>query len=120
MASFTFNSAVPNCDTTFVFGSWVCIANGSGGFDSHLDNPRESEAIPARRNDTTNHSDDLGEMLLPDLAKDIEEKLVLNASSSHSPINLRSKTSQSKIHCAQTALRLHNTSSVYRKMIKSI
>jgi len=59
-------------------------------------------------------------MLLPNLAKEIEEKLVLNASSSHSPINLRMKTTQSKIHCAQTALRLRNASSIYRKMIKSI
>jgi hypothetical protein len=32
MASFKFTSAVPLQGTTFVFGSWVCVADGAGGF----------------------------------------------------------------------------------------
>ena len=59
---------------TFVFGTWVCIANGSGGFDSHLANPIALEAILS---ESCDGSDDFfnGDMLLPDLAKEIERKL---------------------------------------------
>ena len=32
MASFDFSFPAIDDGTTFVFGSWVCIANGSGGF----------------------------------------------------------------------------------------
>jgi hypothetical protein len=28
-----------NCDDTFVFGSWVCTANGAGSFQRHLTMP---------------------------------------------------------------------------------
>jgi hypothetical protein len=40
MASFNFISTMPGGDTTFTFGFWVYIANGSGGFNNHLANPR--------------------------------------------------------------------------------
>ena len=113
MAAFTYNCLVLDRGTTFVFGSWVCVANGSGGFDSQLANPREPEAPPARRSDANKCFDDLGEMLLPKLAKQIEEKLVLNTSSTRSPINLRSETTRSKIHCVQPTFGLRNASSVY-------
>jgi hypothetical protein len=46
MASFNFTSVVLEEGTTFTLGSWVCIADGSGGFNSHLVNPRELE-VPA-------------------------------------------------------------------------
>jgi hypothetical protein len=40
-----FNSTpIPQEGTTFIFGSWVCVANGQGGFSSYLTNPRELEA----------------------------------------------------------------------------
>jgi hypothetical protein len=32
MASFRFTSVVPLQGTTFVFGSWVCVADGMGDF----------------------------------------------------------------------------------------
>jgi hypothetical protein len=35
MASFNFTSTMLDEGTTFVFGSWICIANGLGGFNSH-------------------------------------------------------------------------------------
>jgi hypothetical protein len=43
MASFNFTSAVLDEGTTFIFGSWICVANGLGGFNSHLANSKESE-----------------------------------------------------------------------------
>ena len=36
MASFEFDFPAISAGTTFVFGSWACTANGSGGFSSHL------------------------------------------------------------------------------------
>ncbi|RLN16537.1 uncharacterized protein C2845_PM02G16410 [Panicum miliaceum] len=40
MASFNFTSVVLDEGTIFTFGSWVCVANGSGGFNNHLANPK--------------------------------------------------------------------------------
>jgi len=34
------STAVLEEGTTFIFGSWVCIANVNGGFNSHLTKPR--------------------------------------------------------------------------------
>jgi hypothetical protein len=52
---------VLNEGTTFTFGSWVCIANGSGGFNSHLSNTRKPE-VPASTSshDIDNIVEDLG------------------------------------------------------------
>jgi hypothetical protein len=46
MASFHFTSAMLKEGTTFTFSSWVCIANGLGGFNSHLVSPKEPK-VPA-------------------------------------------------------------------------
>ena len=45
MASFDFGFPVIDAGTTFVLGSWVCVANGSGGFSSHLINPASTNAL---------------------------------------------------------------------------
>ena len=67
---------------TFVFGSWVCVANGSGGFDSHLTNPIEPEVISSESHNAIVGSDDRDDMLLllPDLARETEQKLDTNSS----------------------------------------
>ena len=38
MTTFAFSTMTPPRGATFIFGSWVCVANGSGGFNSHLTN----------------------------------------------------------------------------------
>ena len=68
MASFVSSFPVIDAGTTFVFGSWVCIANGSGGFSSHLIDPASTE---------TPQREQLGKItsakiLLPRIAKEIE------------------------------------------------
>jgi hypothetical protein len=67
MAFFEFSFPAIDAGTTFVFGSWVCIANGSGGFSSHLIDPASTE---------TSRREQLGEItsaeiLLPGIAKEI-------------------------------------------------
>ena len=114
MATFAFNTMALAQGTTFVFGSWVCAANGSGGFDSHLNNPTEPEAISSRSCNHAVGSSNLGEMLLPDLAKEIEQKLDTNSSSTWTRINLNSSSTQIGTLCAQSTFGLRNSSSTYR------
>ena len=66
---------------TFVFGSWVCVANGSGGFDSHLTNPPMLKAATSESFSKLAGSDDQGVMLLPDFTKEVEMKLEDNSGS---------------------------------------
>ena len=84
----------PPQGATFIFGSWVCVTNGSGGFDSHLTN------YPTLKNSTSEDSNklakshDRGVMLLPDLAKEIEPKLENNSSSIRTQIDLKPKSTR--------------------------
>jgi hypothetical protein len=47
MASFEFSNTMLDEGIKFVFGSWICITNGSGGFYSHLANSSKPEASAA-------------------------------------------------------------------------
>src|SRR6185369_11505061 len=86
MSSLNFNHAVLDAGTTFVFASWVCIANGLGGFNSHLANPMESEPrSPASRNNLGEFVENSGEILLLELAKEIEKLSVSDAILTRSP-----------------------------------
>jgi hypothetical protein len=104
MASFNFSSVVLDEGTTFIFGSWICVTNGSGGFNSHLANSKEPEASSSTRsNDLDDFIDNLDDMLLPDLAQQIEKMSVFNATSTRdapdlfeSGSNRSEKTSRSK------------------------
>jgi hypothetical protein len=44
MASLSFTSTVLDEGTIFIFGSWICVTNGLGGFNSRLIDPRKLEA----------------------------------------------------------------------------
>ena len=43
MASSNFDNALEK-GTTLTFGSWTCVADGSGGFTNHLANQEEMES----------------------------------------------------------------------------
>ena len=98
---------------TFIFGSWVCIANGLGGFDSHLANPTTLEAISSENGNKLARSDNHGIMLLPDLAKEIELKLEENSDSTRTQIDLKPNSTQIETLLAQPIYGLHNASSTY-------
>jgi hypothetical protein len=61
MASLSFTSTILDEGTIFIFGSWICVANGLGGFNSRLVDSRKPEASAATR------SSDLDELLDLDL-----------------------------------------------------
>jgi hypothetical protein len=75
MASFSFTSTVLDEGILFIFGSWICVTNGLCGFNSHLADSRKPEvSTPTRRSN-------LDELLLPDLAGQIERMSVFDATS---------------------------------------
>ena len=82
MATFALSTMTPPLGATFIFGSWVCIANGSGGFgswvcvangsggfDSHLTNSPAPKITTSEDSNKLVGSNDHGIMLLSDLAK---------------------------------------------------
>jgi hypothetical protein len=57
MSSFNFTGAMLDEGATITFGSWIFIANGSSGFNSHLADTKgmeESAASAARPSTTPN------------------------------------------------------------------
>ena len=94
MASFEFGFPAIDAGTTFVFGSWVYIANGSGGFSSHLIDPGSTE---------TPRREQLGEItsaeiLLPGIAKEIENLSLSDPTPTRFPFGLKnSATSYSAL-----------------------
>jgi hypothetical protein len=60
---------MPDEGTTFIFGSWICVASGLGGFNSHLANSKELEATSSTPSSNLDEFiDNLDDLLLPDLA----------------------------------------------------
>jgi hypothetical protein len=77
VASFNFTSVMLDEGMTFIFGSLICVANGLGGFNSHLANSKEPEASSSTSsNDLDDFMDNLNCMLLPDLAQQIQKMSV--------------------------------------------
>jgi hypothetical protein len=120
MATFAFSAMAPPQGATFVFGSWVCVANGSGGFDNHLTNSPTLKITTLEDSNKVAGSDDHGIMLLPDLPKEIEAKLKDNSSSTRTQINLKPKPTWVGTPLAQPVFGLRNSSSAYKHMIRSI
>jgi hypothetical protein len=60
MALFKFPSPVLPEGTTFVFGSWVCVANGAGGFRRHIvDDTIKLKTLASRLDDFVDNLDEL-------------------------------------------------------------
>jgi hypothetical protein len=89
MAFFNFTSAVLDEGTTFIFGSWICVANGLAGFNTHLVNSRKPEASTSTRSsDLDEYIDNLDELLLPDLVLQIKKIFILNTTSTRDALEL--------------------------------
>jgi hypothetical protein len=86
----------------------VCIANGSGGFGSHLANPRESEAsTPISSHDIDKLTDNLGEIQISDLIRNRESE----SGSNSAPTRNRSEL--------KFPFELHITATIYREALLS-
>jgi hypothetical protein len=74
MASFNLTVTLEE-GRAFFFSTWVCIANSSGSFDSHIANPKESEAsTPASSRDIDEFADNLNEIQISDLIENRESE----------------------------------------------
>ena len=85
MASFNFGFPAIDAGTTFVFGSWVCIANVLGGFSSHLVNPASTETPRQEQLDEITFA----EILLPGIAKGIENLSFSDSTLTRFPFGLK-------------------------------
>ena len=111
MATFAFSTMALPQGATFVFCSWVCVANGLGGFNSHLTNPPTLKAATPESLSKLAGSDDQGVLLLPDFAKEIEMKLEDNSGSIRTQIDLKPNSTRIETPLAQPIYGLHNASS---------
>jgi len=68
MASFDFSFPAINVGTTFIFGLWVCIVDGSGGFSSHQIDPASTKTLRQEQLGETAST----EILLPEIAEEIK------------------------------------------------
>jgi hypothetical protein len=59
MASFQFTKSVPSQGMTFVFGSWVCIADGAGNFRGFFIDMKPKTSAADLRSDLDKFVDDL-------------------------------------------------------------
>ena len=112
--TFAFSTTTPPRGATFIFSSWVCIANGSGGFDSHLTNSPTPKSSTSEDSKKLARSHDCDVMLLPDLAKEIESKLEINSSSTRTQIDLKPKFTRIGTLIAQLIFGFCNSPSVYK------
>jgi hypothetical protein len=62
MASFQFTRSVPSLGTTFVFGSWVCVADGAGSFRRFLIDMKPKTPAAGSHSDLNKFVDDLGDL----------------------------------------------------------
>jgi hypothetical protein len=116
MATFSFTNAVPDEGIMFVFGSWVCVADGAGDFHLHLVNEKPEDPEATIRSDLDESIDKLSEMLLPNPAREIEEQFVLDATSNHAaPGLLKSDLIRSEDLHTRFLFALHNSATVYQE-----
>jgi hypothetical protein len=74
---------------SFIFGSWICFANGLGGFNCHLVDSRKPEASTSTRSsDLNKFINNLDELLLLDLPRKIERISVFNMTSTRAASRL--------------------------------
>ena len=113
MATFAFSTMALPQGVTFVFGSSVCVSNGLGGFNSHLTNPMGSEATSSENCNATIGSDDHGDTLLPDLAKEIEQ----NSMTIRAPLGLRLISTQVPLGLELSTLKLSSGYATHHLLI---
>jgi hypothetical protein len=82
MASFQFTRSVPSQGTTFVFSSWVCIADGAGSFHRFLVDMKPKTPVAGSHSDLDKFVDDLDDLSMHGSATRIEEEYAFDATSS--------------------------------------
>jgi hypothetical protein len=82
MASFQFTRSVPSQGTTFVFGAWVCVADGAGSFRRFLIDMKLKSPTAGSHSDLDKFVDDLDNLSILGSATRTEEESASSATSS--------------------------------------
>jgi hypothetical protein len=82
MASFRFTWSVPSQGTTFVFGTWVCIADGVGDFLWFLVDMKPKTPVADLRSDLDKFADDLDDLSIHASAAKIKMESAPDSTSS--------------------------------------
>jgi hypothetical protein len=82
MASFKFTIDVPPQGTMFVFGSWVCVADGAGSFHRFLINMKPKTPAASFHSDLDEFVDNLDDLSIHGFATRTEEEFAFGATSS--------------------------------------
>jgi hypothetical protein len=88
MASFKFTSAVPPQGTTFIFGSWVCVADGAGNFRRFIVNMKLKTLAASFHSDLDEFVDNLDDLSTHGSATRTEEESVFDVTSSSAATTL--------------------------------
>jgi hypothetical protein len=109
MASFKFTRSVPSQGTTFVFGSWVCVADGAGSFRRFLVNMKLKTPTVGFHNDLDKFVDNLDDLSIHGSATRTEEESAFGTTSSSAATTLLGLDSfQSEDLCSRSRLGLRN------------
>jgi hypothetical protein len=109
MASFQFTRSVPSQGTTFVFGSWVCIADGAGNFHRFLIDMKLKTPVAGSHSDLDKFIDDLDDLSILGSATRIEEESASSTTSCSAATTFLGLDSfQSEDSCSRSRLGLCN------------
>jgi hypothetical protein len=119
MESFNFTSAMLDEGITFIFGLWVCVADSAGSIRRHLVNDIKLEASAAsQRSSLDKFINNLDETLLPNIAREIEEESVFNATSTRTAPGLRSDMIRSEDLHTRLPFELRKMATVHQKAMR--
>jgi hypothetical protein len=88
MASFKFTSVVPPQGTMFVFGLWVCVADGAGNFRRFIIDMKPKTLAVSFHSDLDEFVDNLDDLSTHGSATRTEEESVLDATPSSTATTL--------------------------------
>jgi hypothetical protein len=88
MASFKFTRLVPSQGTTFVFGSWVCVADGAGSFRRFLVDMKLKTPTAGFHSDLDKFVDNLDDLSIHGSATRSEEESAFSATPSSAATTL--------------------------------
>jgi hypothetical protein len=109
MASFQFTRSIPSQGTTFVFGSWVCVADGAGSFRRFLIDMKPKTPAAGSHSDLDKFVDNLDDLSIHGSATRTEEESTSGATSSSAATTfLRLNSFQSEDSRSRSRLGLCN------------
>jgi hypothetical protein len=108
MVSFQFTRSIPSQGTTFIFGSWVCVADGAGGFHRFLIDMKPKTLAAGSHSNLDKFVDDLDDLSILGSATRTEESAFSATSSSAATTFLGLDSFQSEDSCSRSRLGLRN------------